>query len=239
MPSWNAYRLSCDPTKKEREEHGIDSPVEIDDDFMKRVKVNIEEELKKDRDNPYSIEFFTAFIENYWYFTGKPVVFVESSGLVDILLSTEYKSSFEDIRLPVGAVSFSFPDDTKINGIKVPPVIFSKMITNGGATTFFLIVRECFGKCKMMGISNQRQLEQLFSTFVDGNDEVGLNCELFKLCVRLCTYISAFPKSMRNGFPCMMKSRDSRIFQIDFNKIPPATLSIDSSLNKNGVLSGV
>lgn len=239
MPSWEVYRLSCEPTSKERRELGIESPVVITDDFMREIGKTVNAELSRNPNEIGELGIFTVVIEGYWYFNGKPVVFIDTADLVRGLYETNYRIDFNSIRLPFDVVSFSFPDDVEIEGMKLPPVIFNRVATSSGATRITSIIREKFGACSMVSVCNQEHLEHALEGRPDDtvpikedykisltDKEARLHSIMFRLCVGLSTYMSVFPQSLRKGFPEAMRTRDSRIYKIDFDRVSPVTLGL-------------
>lgn len=237
MPSWKVYRPTFDPTSKERRELDIE-PFDIDDDFVRNLINNVSKEFVTNPQLRGELGVANVFIEGSWYFQGKPVIFLESADLVRGLWETNYKIDFDSICLPMNVLSFSFPDDVEIEGMKLPPVIFHKMPTLDGGIRVSSVVRERFSYGQVTTICNQEHLERVmkyedlaeiprtdFEVQFNEKDSK-LHAVLFRLCIGICSYISAFPGCLRKGLPEAINYRDSRILLAELNRVSPVTLGL-------------
>lgn len=233
MPSWPLYRLAFQPTSKERKEC---NPVPFPENENERIafmseifrelaEANFKRALKQTGEDEAiliheSLACVGAVAERDWLAAGRPVIFAESSELVEKLWNCNYALDFDGICLPGEVLSFSFPDDAEIEGFKLPPCIFHRTDISAEHspsgkeyTNYSIIVRGEYGQYEVASIAKQEHLDKVLKGELTPNLGVGeenLNDKearrmaiLCRIIIALSAYISAFPEAMRPGFPTM------------------------------------
>jgi len=156
MPYWETYRLAADPTSRERRDHGIsreDLPSEFDLDYY-------EEEVRPElldlqsRGFNIGIKGFTA--EGMWLRAGKPTFFLESAQLAEALMKASYSLDFDNLRVPNGIFSLSFPSDVKVGKDYPHPCLIAQTPERDA----LLIVTRCgYFQHHILQIFNQKDLD--------------------------------------------------------------------------------
>jgi hypothetical protein len=205
--------------------------VEITQDFVAGVVESaVTEALGSPEDGELRIGIMSLLAESIWFTSGKPVVFLENSSLVQGLYDTSYRIDFDSFNLPINPVSFSFPENCIIDGFKLPPILLHQ--SDG---LIISSVREDFGSCRTVVFNDQPTLDKALrsheSVKYQGEyaiafteEESKIHSILLKVCLGSVAYMLAFPDCIRKGLPSGMKDRDARIISNTVNKKNTSTL---------------
>ena len=136
MSTWSTYRFTFDPTSKERKA-GIPDPGPIDDAYIRNKMLPALYALIRNRqESPESalgqrLGIWGFISEIGWYRKGKPVLFLESQELIDLIYSATYDIDFEHVCLPGDIMSFSFPEGSRLEGVTLEPCILHRVREEG------------------------------------------------------------------------------------------------------------
>lgn len=139
MGTWSTYRFTFDPTSKERRE-GIPDPGPINDAYIRnRILPALYTLIQNRQSSPETalgqrLGIWGFLSEVGWYRKGKPVLFLESQELINLIYSATYDIDFEHVCLPGDILGFSFPEGARLDGVTLEPCILHRVREVGGDT---------------------------------------------------------------------------------------------------------
>jgi hypothetical protein len=256
MPTWPIYRLSINANGKEKKA-GMISVDGSDEEICQSLNAiyrrvamgQMELENQKAAEAGLDIVEFheplacvALSAELAWVRRGRPTLFIESASLIRTLYECSYNIGFDGICLPGNILSFSFPDNLVVDGVKIPPCLFFRSaipaensVDGVPVQRIAVSIREGYGQHQVSTIINQQQLQLI----LDGNtadivqcagedpldpDEVKRMSTIFRVLLALSSYLSCFPEALKPGLPGM-KMRCQKFIAGQLDKVPPITIT--------------
>lgn len=249
---WPVYRFGLEATSKERHEGSpsVEVTPKLLSEALREIMFNdmlqsqqAQQATEKDYVHHESMGFLALLAERDWLVSGKPTLFVESAELVQQIYACGVKLDYEGICLPGDVLAISFPEDTVVEGFPLPPCLFHKAfvpaqlsVSGTDHVRYGITIRSGFGIHEVSGVRCQEHLDQVLKGNCEpswtGWGETVLDSEerrrmavLFRLVLGLSAYLSAFPETIRAGFPTAIKARDLKALKRTLSEAPPSVLT--------------
>lgn len=255
---WDLYRLTMIPSSKELKNLVISNPERGD---TISAFLNTFDRNKKPTEGTWDffLKYFQShydgtpidnearicalYVEYEWWRKGCSTVFINSPEIVNLVYNARYDVDIDNLDVPNGVTSFSFPDGIEIEGILLRPILLSiQNINDSLANKRFslwdkdeddfksvsVVHRQGFALPGISSVGTQKNLvKSLRGDFGDQDHHTSTFYKVMtKVAVGLSIYMKAFPNALRDGFPIDMKDRDIRISTTN----SPFILTLDKSI---------